>query len=108
MYRVTKQYGRGVETLCNTFKSLVETKSFVETSLATDLTMGVKAIYRIYEGVDLVEELNPENTNLKTSQSSGSQGEVSSSSFRPTPFNTAPHPSGTPQKWVKDDNEEKK
>src|SRR3990167_9450462 len=105
IYQVKKQYGRGVETLCENFNNLTDAKLFIEKQLANDLAISVTAVYRVYEGVDFVEEFHP-NSNPTAAQSNhsqnqGSQGQTSSSNFQPTPFNTAPRPSGSPQKWVK-------
>lgn len=104
LYKITKQYGRGSETsLPERFKELNEAKSFVNEKLQEDAAMGVKATYRIYEDDEVHSEYDSSNITLSREESSSSQGKGSGSSFSPTPFSTAPRPSGTPQKWIKDE-----
>ncbi|OGT36927.1 MAG: hypothetical protein A3F11_09115 [Gammaproteobacteria bacterium RIFCSPHIGHO2_12_FULL_37_14] len=104
-YQIKKQYGRGVETIFAKFNDLSDAKLFIESKLAADAALNIKVIYRICEGIDVIEEFHPEKNNFASSSSSGSQGQTSTANFRPTPFNVAPRPTGTPQKWIKDDDE---
>ncbi|OGT41159.1 MAG: hypothetical protein A3F42_00760 [Gammaproteobacteria bacterium RIFCSPHIGHO2_12_FULL_37_34] len=110
LYQVKKQYGRGSETIFAKFNDLTDANLFIKSKLAADLAVNEKVIYRIYEGVDLVEEFNSESSNLTAAQSSGSrsQSQASAAGFRPTPFNATPRPTGTPPKWVKENDEEEK
>lgn len=105
-YQVKKQYGRGSESLCASFSDLNDAKLFVEAKLTADLGINV-VIYRIYEGADIIEVYDPEKRQASAAQTEGSQGQTSTSGFRPSPFNTAPRPTGMPQKWLKDDEEKK-
>ncbi|HLB42864.1 MAG TPA: hypothetical protein VJN02_08475 [Gammaproteobacteria bacterium] len=106
-YQIKIKYDRGSEILCAEFDDLGKAESFINGEMAANLSLNIKASYRIYEGVDLVKEYSPEKNNLNTTQSSGSQGQTSTAGFRPTPFNKAPRPSGVPQKWEQDDEEKK-
>lgn len=109
-YRVTKQFGRGSESPCAQFDDLNDAKLFVEIKLSSDASLNVKTIYKIYQGYDMLEEFNPSESGVAASSStattSSSQG--SGATQRPTPFNTAPRPTGMPHKWLKDDEDEKK
>jgi hypothetical protein len=116
-YKITKQYGRGSEIQFAQFNELSDAQVFIEKiKLPEDVALNVKIIYRIFEGLDLVKEYDP--SKMDTSSGSSSQGasesqgsgggKGSKSTFSPTPFNTAPRPAGTPQKWVIDKDEEDK
>lgn len=110
-YKVGKQYGRGPETILDErFNNLSDVKAFVETKLADDAALNVKAIYRIYEDDEVHSEYDTSKvviTPASSQASQGSQGMGSGASFRPTPLNTAPRPAGTPQKWMVDEDEDK-
>ncbi|MEO9204121.1 MAG: hypothetical protein ABI296_00220 [Gammaproteobacteria bacterium] len=111
LYRVTKQYGRGTETPVAEFNDLEEAKLFINGKLLEDERVKVKATYRLFEGMDLVNEFS--ESWLKSSSSddegsaSGATGAGRSSGFQPTPFNTAPRPTGLPHNWVKDEDGKK-
>ena len=114
-YRVTKQFGRGSESPCAQFDDLNDAKLFVEIKLSSDASLNVKTIYKIYQGYDMLEEFNPSesggaasSSTTTTSSSQGSGGKSSGATQRPTPFNTAPRPTGMPHKWLKDDDEDEK
>lgn len=107
-YKVTKQYGSGPVSTLATFHDGADAKLFVEAKLQEDAALKIKVTYRVIDAVgDLVSEHLPGEAQT-ASASSSSQGASSTASFRPTPFNTAPRPAGTPHKWVKDEEEEKK
>lgn len=103
-YTITKQFARGQEIPFAEFKDLRDAENFIEQlKLPEDVSLNVKIIYRIFEGLDLVRVYDPikEQTGSSGSQTStGKSG--STASFSPTPFNTTPRPAGSPQKWIKE------
>ena len=108
-YKVTEQYGAGKENPVAQFKTEKDARLFFEAKLAAD-TMGVKVIVRLLDMDDLLAEQEPgqQSASASSQSSQGGQGQSSTSSFRPTPLNTTPMPKGMPQKWLKDDEDEKK
>lgn len=104
-YKVTKQYARGTETQCAQFDDVNDAKAFIQLKLEQDRALKVSVIYRIKEFTEVIEEFDPARMG---DAGQSSQGQSSSASFRPTPFNTAPKPAGTPQKWTTGDDDEKK
>lgn len=113
IYKITKQYTRGPEsTFAERFNQLLDAKAFVQTKLAEDATMNVKALYRIYEDDDVHSEYDQSKletaSSAKETSDESAQGKGRSASFRPTPLNTTPRPAGTPAKWIKDSDEEEK
>ncbi len=112
-YIVKGQYGRGGEVKLEEFKQLNEATTYIEKKLVEDDTMRVKVTYRIYEFGDVIKEYDPDKVDISSfrtpsQEQQGSQGKGSGASFRPTPLSTTPRPPGSPQNWVKDDDEEKK
>ena len=112
-FQVKKQYGRGNELDCAEFENLNDAKAFIKEKMAEDLALNMKVIYRIYEFFDCIEEFDPEKmkreniakTGPAENNTQGDQGK--GSGFKPTPFNTAPRPSGVPHKWNVDEDEDK-
>lgn len=108
-YKVTKQYGRGPESACAEFKELTDAQFFIDKKLPEEAALGSAVTYRIMDGMDIISEHDASKVRVEAGVSSGSAGaKGSGSSFQPTPFNTAPRPAGSPQKWLKDDEDEKK
>ena len=109
-YKVKKQYARGAETFCESFKQLADAKKFMNEKLSEDASMSIKVIYRLYDAVDeLIEEVDASNFDpASTSGDQGSQGAGKSAGFRPTPLNTAPRPAGMPHSWIKGEDDDKK
>jgi hypothetical protein len=112
-YKITKQYGRGPETLFAEFKELNDAQFFIEKiKLPEDATLNVKVFYRVSDGIDIVKEYDPNKIETQASAASqtaaGGGEKGSKSTFSPTPFNTAPKPAGSPQKWTVDKPEEDK
>lgn len=111
IYRVTKKYGRGSETNVGQFKTLNESKTFIQKQLTDDALHKVSAIYTLYEGFDLIEEFDQSKMETTASSSeneeSSSQQRGSSQTFSPTPFSTTPQPKGMPRSWVKDEADKK-
>jgi hypothetical protein len=108
LYKVAKQFARGAETSVADFNNMNEAKQYIYEKLAEDARMKLKVTYRIYEGMDLVEEFTESQLPQSASSSESSSGSSSAGSgqrsgFQPTPFNTSPRPSGMPPNWVKDD-----
>ncbi len=113
LYQVTKQYTRGGEFLDAEFADLEEARFFIQAKMADDARFKVKVIYRIKNGVDVIQVFDPDDasTTGQTAQGqSQGQGQQSSnvSSFRPTPFNASPRPKGSPPPWWKDEEDGKK
>lgn len=110
IYRVTKKYGRGSETNVGQFKTLNESKTFIQKQLADDALHKISSIYTLYEGFDLIEEFDQSTLdNTASSEDEGSSGQQrgSSQTFSPTPFSTTPQPKGMPRSWVKDEDDKK-
>jgi hypothetical protein len=105
-YSVKKQYARGSDLAFAEFNELPDAELFIENKLKIDTRLNVKVIYKIYELNEVIATFDPDK--VAQSQDQGTQGKSSTASFRPTPFNTAPRPTGTPPKWLKDDEEEDK
>jgi hypothetical protein len=106
-YKVSKQYARGPESFCAQFADVNDAKFFIQARLADDAALNVKVIYKIYEFTELLQEFDPANPNAAASGASSS-GKSSEANFRPSPLSVAPRPSGMPQNWRKDDDEDKK
>ena len=106
-YKVTRQFRGAAEAQCAQFKDPTDARFFIEKKLVDDAAMKVSATYRLYEFDEVLAEYDPSKAGVILEQTSDSQGKGSSAGFRPTPFNTAPKPAGMPQKWGKDEDEEK-
>lgn len=106
LYKVTKQFLQGPETILNSFKNVNEAESFVKTKLAEDARFNLKTTYRIYEFDDVVKEFTQDSQVSGAQQAaqaasqSGQSGKTQS--FSPTPFNMKPQPGGLPHSWIKD------
>jgi hypothetical protein len=110
-YAVHKQYERGNKILCAQFDDLNDARLFIDLKLAEDLKLKVKIKYFIIEYGEIIEEFEAGQVGSSTASPNytatdqGSQGAGSGASFRPTPFNTAPRPTGTAPRWLKEDND---
>lgn len=111
-YKVNCYFGRGADVPCATFKDIADARLFVEKKLALDAELKVKVTYRIYHLNEMIQEFDPAKELLGTAQSSssagGGQGKGSAAAFRPTPFNMAPRPTGSPQRWLVNPDEDDK
>ena len=103
LYRVTKIYARGNDIAVAEFNEQNDAKLFMQAKLSEDARLKVKVTYRLYEGMELMEEMSEAEST--TSQGQGAQ---QTARFQPTPFNTAPRPTGMPQNWLKDQDDKKK
>ena len=111
LYRVTKQYGRGPDILVEQFRDIQPAKNFIMTKLADDARVKVKSTWKLWEGMDLLEEfteLNLSDTSSRDEGSGSSSGQGQRSSFQPTPFNMAPRPPGSPHSWINDEEDDDK
>lgn len=111
IYRVTKQFSTGSEQPCQQFKTLQEAKVYALDSASKNAALKIKVVYRVYEFDDIMETYDSAKVGDEAQSSSAATtgGKSSGSSFQPTPFATAPRPSGLPHNWVKDsDNKEDK
>lgn len=111
IYRVMRSYQRGSESAVGTFKTINEAKIFIQEKLTDDAILKVNATYRIYEGMDLMEEFDQskliKQDSSQDSSDSSSQQRGSGQTFTPTPFNMTPQPKGLPRNWIKEeDNKE--
>jgi hypothetical protein len=112
MFVVTKRFGRS-ETRAGDFSKQVDAEKFIKEKLCEDILYKINATYGLYEGVDLLQEFKQsdvidESTDSSASSTDSTGSSGSRSSFSPTPFNTAPRPTGMPQSWVKDEEDGKK
>lgn len=106
-YKVTRQYARGSDTPFAVFNDIIDARLFIEKKLSDDAAQKITVIYRILELGEICEEFDPSKLDTPREEQS-SQGASSTASFRPSPFNTAPRPTGSPQKWLKDEEEKNK
>lgn len=110
IYKVTKRYGRGPETQAGTFKTIPEAKAFIKTAIEEDRKLKLAVTYSIYEGADLVEEIDSskmeEPAHSEQSESQSSQSKGTGQRFSPSPLSTRPLPKGMPQPSWKDEEEE--
>ncbi len=108
-YKVKKQYGRGPEIFCESFKQLADAKKYVDEKLAEEAAMSVNVVYKIYDAIDEIVEEFDSNTYKPAPSSSeqGSQSAGQSAGSRPTPLATAPRPPGMPQSWRTDEDKKK-
>ena|SRR3990167_4165648 len=112
-YKVTKQFmaSAGREQPCGQFKTEKEAKEFAVESAESDAAMKIQTVYRIYDFDDLMATINSNSiqSEMKSTDASGdSQGQKSGASFRPSPLQTAPRPSGMPaNNWVKPEDGDK-
>ncbi len=113
-YRVACYFGKGADQACAQFKTLADAQLFIESKMVQDAGMKLTVVYRLYDLGELVKEYDPGKgmpaSGQSQEQAQGSQGKGSTAAFRPTPFNTAPRPAGTPQRWLvnPEDEEDKK
>lgn len=108
MYRVTKQFMRGLEETLNKFPKRAEAEAFIQARLIEDARMKVQTIYRIYDDLDeVVGEFTAADIkeNVAATYTSSSQSQGKAVSFNPTPFNLKPQPGSFPHSWVKDTEE---
>lgn len=112
-FKVTQQFGSGRETVSQQFVNADDAKKHALTAAEEKKAMKIEAIYRVYDLYDDVIATYDTKTltvatptNNDDNASSGGKGQ--GASFRPTPLATAPRPSGTPPKWLVDDEEDKK
>jgi hypothetical protein len=113
MFVVTKRFGRS-ETRVGDFSKQADALKFIQEKLREDILYKINATYGLYEGADLLQELKQsdvvttqtDSSTLLSGDSTGAPG--SRSSFSPTPFNTAPRPTGMPPNWIKDEDDDKK
>lgn len=109
IYKVTKQYGKGSETIDKDFQKRSEAEQHALSAAEADAAMKVKVIYRVYEFDDLLQEIDTEKLTLNekgSGQSESASGKGQAVSFKPTPLSTTPRPKGGPEGWVKDTDEE--
>lgn len=110
LYKVAQKYGRGPEKLIAQCGTKEDAILLIEVKLAEDQRRKDNPDYALYEGTDLVEVYSQAHLSTATEPTDSNQGQGRSStqSFSPTPFNTAPRPSGMPHSWLKDEPDDKK
>jgi len=104
LYKVSKLYSRGTDIYIAEFQETNDAKMFIDVKLAEDSRLKVKVTYRLYEGLELLEEFT-ESTGQSGAAGASSAGasQTQRTSFQPTPFNTSPRPPGLPHAWLKDE-----
>lgn len=102
LYDVRKKFGPGRETSLEKFHDMKTARQFIQEKLAEDRAHKINATYCIYEGFDLMEELD-QSALIETTSSGSSSGSSSSQgagqSAAPTPFSMRPQPKGMPHSW---------
>lgn len=86
------------------FVELNDAELFVEDKLTHS---NVITTYYVFNKDKKIAELN-QRVKKQTESEGGGQGKGQTASFRPTPFNTTPGPTGMPRTSVKDEKEDKK
>ncbi len=110
LFKVTKQYGRGTETIAESFSALAKAREFMQHEAKKDVQMKIQTIYRIYEFDEVVDELDTSKMEAESAPKQPEQqggGAGKGAGFRPTPLGTAPKPKGSTH-YQKDDEEDKK
>jgi hypothetical protein len=102
LFKVTKRYSKGGATPVAAFHEEKDAKLFIEAKLAEDATMNIKVIYGLLEGMDVLQEYDPDKLGSATP---GTQS-ASSASPRISPFSTTLKPPGA-HKWQTDKDEKK-
>ncbi len=105
-YQVKKQYGRGAELPCAQFGDMTDAEIFIQAKLTADAAMDVQVTYKVFEGIDEIKSYSPDKTGNVAGSSANNSSAAAGS--RPSPFNTAPRPPGTPQKWWPDEDDKEK
>lgn len=109
LYKVTPQYARpGSHSSIAEFKTIQDAKLFIYAKLAEDIKTKVNVQYQLLEGMDVLQVFTQEEAEGAGSSSGGSSQRSSGQRFQPTPFATAPKPTGMPSGWSKDEDEKKK
>jgi len=111
LYKVVKKYTRGGDIPVAEFSDVNDAKMFIRNKLAEDLRLKVDVRYQLREGFDILQEFSQQDAQDGGSSSSSGSGppqRSSGQSFQPTPFNSAPRPTGMPPNWMKDDDKDKK
>jgi hypothetical protein len=109
LFKVTKQYGRGAETIAESFSDLAKARAFMQHEAKKDAQMKIQTLYRIYEFDEVVEELDTAkmDTTPQQSEQNSDSSAGKGAGFRPTPLGTSPKPKGSVHQKP-DDEEEKK
>lgn len=110
-YKVTQQYQRGIEQLAKTFTRESDARAYIQEHATVNASMKIQVTYRLYDFDDLLAEvdsskLTSASTTSAGSDAPGSTGKGSGANFRPTPLPMAPRPSGMPQNWRSDKDDE--
>ena len=110
MFKVSKQFARGPESIVQTFKTYQEAETFIQAQLLQDKHYNVQSTYRIYEFDEVMKEFTQADVKIENEDTSSTRS-GKGQTFSPTPFNTKPQPRGLPHTWIKDepeDDEDKK
>jgi len=109
-FYITKQFKqRREETKLETFHTKDEALILINEKLDFDKSHRMQTIYRLYDDLDaLLQTFDTDtSTTVAKSDSSTSSGAGKGSGFNPTPFNTAPRPSGVPHNWISDEKKDR-
>lgn len=110
LFQVMKQYRHQEVILLAEFKEQRDARLFIEAKLIADSIHEPEgnAHYFLCEGADCLESYSQANRPQTQLELSLAKPSEATSLFRPTPFNTSPHPSGTPPPWWHEPKDDKK
>ncbi len=111
-YTVEEKYQRGQPRVIAKFVNNSDARSFIALKLEEDAQMKSGVSYVLLEMGEELESFSQGNKSTAPSQTQaqeqGSQGQSSTSSFRPNPLQTTLRPSGMPPSSFKKDDEKDK
>jgi len=84
------------------FIELKDARLFIEKKLPVDSTASKRITYRILKNNEMLEKFDPVKPAAANPGQGGTTGAANKTVFRPTPFNTVPRPTGSPQGWLKE------
>ena len=112
MYKVTKQFSGRPETPDKSFKNEAEAKAYINEQLEKDYNFKIlNTTYHLYEGFDKIGQFTQRDVDFSSKSAasdSSSKGVGAGQSFQPSPFQTAPRPTGLPKSGFKDNEEDDK
>src|SRR6185295_731819 len=110
-FSVKQLFGR-TETLLEEFSTQKEAENFIYNKLREDNNLKLTSKYGLYDDLgELVQEFTQKNIpSTPASSEDQARGQKSgpTSSFRPTPFNTAHQPTRKPHNTLKEEDNKKK
>ena len=104
-FKVAAKYARGPEQQVAEFDNQKDAKDYIQSKLESDVSLRVSVTYLLYDMGELVETCEPGSATQSDSgatSSGSSTGQQQSNSFRPSPLQTSPRPTGMPAPSFKD------